>query len=391
MDKKPMKNTDEKSQKKGSQYLMVFFFMLIGAVCGVLMISYIDSILEGDISRAKALFVLVILIVGMYLAMFLQTIIHEAGHLVFGLLTGYRFSSFRIGNLMWVKADGKIKFRRMSVAGTGGQCLMCPPDMVDGKIPFVLYNLGGSLMNLIASLLFLLAWLVSQNVPYLPAVFLMAAVIGVGFALTNGIPMRLGTVDNDGYNAKSLGKSADALYSFWVQMKFAEQETHGVRMKNMPREWFRLPDEKGLQNSMTAVMAVMYENLLMDMHRFEEAEALIDQLREEDTAIVGLHSSLLVCDRLYCELIRGKNAEIIDKLRTKEQMKLMKQMKNFPSVIRTEYAYALLYEKNQTKAKQRKAQFEKCAKIYPYTGDIESERELLEIAGNICTSMNPAK
>jgi hypothetical protein len=289
---------------------------------------------------------------------------------------------------MWMKADGKIKFRRMSVAGTGGQCLMCPPDMVDGKIPFVLYNLGGSMMNLIASLLFLGAWFVSRNTPYLPTVFLMAAVIGVGFALTNGIPMRLGTVDNDGYNAKSLGKSADALYSFWVQMKFAEQQALGVRMKDMPKEWFDLPDEKGLQNSMTAVMAVLYENRLMDMHRFEEAEALIDQLREADTGIVGIYGCLLTCDRLYCELIRGKNAEIIDKLRTKEQLKLMKQMQKFPSVIRTEYAYALLYEKDQPKARQMKARFEKYAKNYPYTGDIESERELLEIAGNVQTQSN---
>jgi hypothetical protein len=244
------------------------------------------------------------------------------------------------------------------------------------------------MMNLIASLLFLGAWFVSRNTPYLPTVFLMAAVIGVGFALTNGIPMRLGTVDNDGYNAKSLGKSADALYSFWVQMKFAEQQALGVRMKDMPKEWFSLPDEKGLQNSMTAVMAVLYENRLMDMHRFEEAEAFIDQLREADTAIVGIYDCLLTCDRLYCELIRGKNAEIIDKLRTKAQVKLMKQMQKFPSVIRTEYAYALLYEKDMSKAEKLKARFDKCAKNYPYTGDIESERELLEIAGNVQTQSN---
>jgi hypothetical protein len=383
MDKKQTKKIGEKTQKKGSPYLVIAVYLLIGVICGILIVAYIFSASAEKLPFGRFLFMCCILLVGMYLAMFLQTIIHEAGHLVFGLLTGYRFSSFRIGNLMWVKVDGKIKFRRMSVAGTGGQCLMCPPDMVDGKIPFVLYNLGGSMMNLIASLLFLGAWFVSRNTPYLPTVFLMAAVIGVGFALTNGIPMRLGTVDNDGYNAKSLGKSADALYSFWVQMKFAEQQALGVRMKDMPKEWFRLPDERGLQNSMTADLAVLYENRLMDMHRFEEAEALIDRLQEADTAIVGIYGCLLTCDRLYCELIRGKNAEIIDKLRTKAQVKLMKQMQKFPSVIRTEYAYAMLYEKDQLKAKQLKARFEKCAQNYPYTGDIESERELMEIAGNV--------
>lgn len=32
---------------------------------------------------------------------------------------------------------------------------MNPPDMVDGKIPYILYNLGGSLMNFISALKFL--------------------------------------------------------------------------------------------------------------------------------------------------------------------------------------------------------------------------------------------
>jgi hypothetical protein len=63
-------------------------------------------------------------------------------------------------------------------------------------------------------------------------------------------------------------------------------------------------------------------------------------------------------------------------------------MQKFPSVIRTEYAYALLYEKDLPKAEKLKARFEKCAKNYPYTGDIESERELFEIAGNVQTQSN---
>jgi hypothetical protein len=60
-------------------------------------------------------------------------------------------------------------------------------------------------------------------------------------------------------------------------------------------------------------------------------------------------------------------------------MKFMKQMRKFPSVIRTEYAYALLYEKDASKAERIEAQFAKCAKHHPYPSDIESERELLQI------------
>ena len=58
----------------------------------------------------------------------------------------------------------------------------------------------------------------------------------------------------------------------------------------------------------------------------------------------------------------------------KEQKKFMKSMKNFPSVLRTEYVYALLCEKDTVKADKVKNQFEKCAKTYPYQNDVQSER-----------------
>ena len=79
-------------------------------------------------------------------------------------------------------------------------------------------------------------------------------------------------------------------------------------------------------------------------------------------------------------MIHEKNNEIIDKLYNEEQIKFMKQMRRFPTVIRTEYAYTLLYRNDVDKAAQIKEQFEKCVKAYPYASDIESERELLEIA-----------
>jgi len=57
-------------------------------------------------------------------------------------------------------------------------------------------------------------------------------------------------------------------------------------------------------------------------------------------------------------------------------------MKKFPSILRTEYAIALLYENNKEKANIIKAEFEKIAKTYPYQNDIISERELLDYIDN---------
>ena len=146
-----MREKPKKRKIVWQQYIAIGFFMLIGAVCGVLMMMYIE---QGD-GAGKPLHEKILSLIGlflvMYVAIFMQLMIHEAGHLVFGLLSGYKFSSFRIFSFMWIKEGEKIKLRRLSIAGTGGQCLMSPPDMVDGRIPLVLYNLGGSLMNMIAT------------------------------------------------------------------------------------------------------------------------------------------------------------------------------------------------------------------------------------------------
>lgn len=59
----------------------------------------------------------------------LQTAIHEAGHLVGGLLSGYRFTSFRIFDLMLVKdAGGKLRLRRLAVAGSDGHVRFLAAD-----------------------------------------------------------------------------------------------------------------------------------------------------------------------------------------------------------------------------------------------------------------------
>lgn len=375
----------EKKKRKvqWQQYIAMIFFVLVGAGCGVLMAEYIDKLGGTDTSTGEYLFMLALLLVEMYAAIFLQIIIHEAGHMVFGFLTGYRFSSFRIGSFMWVNDNGKLQFKRLSLAGTGGQCLMNPPDMKEGKIPYILYNLGGSIMNVITAILFFGLYLICTEVPMLSILLLMLSIIGIAFALMNGVPMRMGTVDNDGYNALSLGKEKEALRSFWVQMKVSNEQIKGIRLKDMPDEWFEVPSDEAMKNSMIAVMGVFACNRLIDQKRFQEADALMEKIINMKTGIVGLHRSLLVCDRIFCELIGENRAEKIDRMLDKQQKKFTKAMKKFPSVIRMEYAYALLHDRDLTKAEEIKEKFEQIAKTYPYRSDIESERELMATADEV--------
>lgn len=382
------KITDSESAKKKvnwKKYIVMALALLFGGACGYFLAMYANTVTGPDDFWAGFL---ILLLLSLYVAVCLQIVIHEAGHLVFGLLTGYCFVSFRIADFMWIRENGRLRFRRQSIAGTGGQCLMSPPDMAeDGSFPVVLYNLGGSLMNLGTGLVcFAGFWLLHREKGLLPAFLLMMSAAGILFALINGIPIHSQMVDNDGYNALSLGKNPAAMRALWIQLKMNEQMAAGFRLRDMPQEWFALPSGEEMKNSMTAALAVFACNQLMDEQRFEEADHLMKELLEKDTAIPGLHRVLLNCDRIYCELVRDSGRKTTDRLLDENQKKMMKAMKTYLSVIRTEFTYALLAERDTAKAEKLRKRFEKSAKAWPYPGDVRSERELLETAERISES-----
>ncbi len=355
-----------KKKTRWQQYIATGFLIMIGIICGLVMADHIES-LAG-------------LILGMYAALFFHIIVHEAGHLLFGLLTGYQFQSFRIASFMWRKENGRLKLRRISISGTGGQCLMSPPDLKDGKMPLVLYNLGGSIVNTAVGFLFLTAYLLLPDIAFLSPLLLIFAVVGFMIAMMNGIPMRMGTVDNDGYNAFAISKNREAVEAFWIQLKVVEQTSKGMRVKDMPAEWFAMPSDESLKNSMVAVRGVLACNRWMEEGKFEEADAHMAHLLEIESGIVGLHRDLLMCDRIFVELIGQNRPQVIENMQSKQLEKFMKSMKRYPAVLRTQYALALLWEEDSAKAEAILREFDKMAETYPYPQEIESERELMQIA-----------
>ena len=354
--------------------------MLSGAImmitCGV--IGFFGArIIDSHLSDGNPLINMLIMLGGIYLAFFTQIILHEAGHLIFGLATGYRFVSFMAFGIIWTKgADGKLRAGRMQLAGAGGQCLMAPPDYHDGDYPFTLYNLGGVLMNLITAGIFaLLARLIP--VTWLQLLLLGQVCIGVAFALLNGLPIPVEAVQNDGKHLLCIRKDEVARRAFWVQMSLAAASAQGVRLKDMPEDWFApLPEDK-MDNAIVSAVAVLNTSRLMDKLDFEGAEAEIRRLLAREKGILGLYKMTMGCDGAVCELIAGRPGDLTDGLATKENQQLMKAMKAHPAILRTQYAIALLKEKDAAKAEKLLADFEKAAKKHPNPQEIVGERELI--------------
>ena len=132
-----MKQTSIKKQKpKKRAYIKILFSPIIGFFCGIFLVKYLKESGSSYNSIGSYLFMLGAALLMLSGAIYLNIILHEAGHLLFGLFFGFQFSSFRIGSLMLIKENGTIRLRKMAITGTAGQCLMNPPELKKGKWPF---------------------------------------------------------------------------------------------------------------------------------------------------------------------------------------------------------------------------------------------------------------
>jgi hypothetical protein len=297
---------------------------------------------------------------------------------VFGLLSGYKFRSFRVFSLMLVKTETGLKWKRFNLAGTGGQCLMAPPDLTDGTMPYKLYNYGGALMNLIAAALFGLLFLVSSRIGPWAAFSLLMVAMNVYMALVNGLPLLTRMIPNDGYNAIHLGRDPAALRAFWSQLKINELiQGEEKRLRDLDPSLFETAERADLSNALTVSQLVNAENRAMDTHDFEEARRLIALLNGPDTALNGLYRSFVTLDTVFLDILeKGAEADV-SALETKEMKNFRKAMKDFPTVIRTEYAVAKAVKGDEAEAAECLKRFDALEKTYPTKTDLDSERELM--------------
>ena len=194
--------------------LQILGIMIVGRIIG-----YAVGKIAGDsLSSVDKPNIILFLITGV-IAFILHIIVHEAGHLVFGLLSRYKFVSFRVFDFKIIKDEnGKLNFRYEKIAGTGGQCLMRAPEYVEGKFKYKLYLLGGVIFNVLFSIVF---WLI------LPSYYtLLFALIGFTLAFLNLIPMGF----NDGMTFYHASKDETTRFVLYLQLEYVYYQSIGKNL-----------------------------------------------------------------------------------------------------------------------------------------------------------------
>ena len=339
--------------------------LLMGTLIGVVAVGGTLFLLEGreglvnvmrklgDVPLIDFAVPILVAFVAMFVAIFLHIVLHEAGHLLMGLATDYRFSSFRIASIAFVRREGRLKIRRYKLAGTGGQCLMLPPECPSERVPFFWYNAGGVMMNVALALVSLSFLMTCDLSMWWTELCLMMFIVGMFLAVINGIPMRPGGVQNDGMNILILCRVPEKRRDFIRQLQIVATATEGKRMSELPAEWFDFSPVDDYKDYLRLASRLNHQARLIDEGNFLAAHVAVEDLLQHFDELPKLIQFELAGEYVFTELLTENRKEFIDKYWTKEQVDYVRNSARFSSAKqRILFAYALFAEKDADKAQQ---------------------------------------
>ena len=333
---------------------------------------------------------IVISILSLAVCLVLHTILHEVGHLLFGLLTKYRFSSFRVFCWMVVKEAGGLRLRRYNIAGTMGQCIMLPPSASEAT-PYFWYNAGGVLVNLflVAASLLLLRTFDCGIV--LTAFLIMMAFVGGFMGFMNGLPLKLNGLSNDGRNIMLLKRRPAYRRYFASTLLVVDAQNRGVRVKDMPAEWF---DDKPLEHPdeiFDVSQRLLWLCRLEDGGKYAEAHAVAEDIAAHEEQLPPLYRLEFNGERTLIELLTSARKEVIEKIWTKELERHLRQNSKYSAgkcVIL--YAYELLFRRDVEAASQYLQLLKSRKSKFPYPGEVRMAEKMTEDIDALAKSQGSA-
>ncbi len=371
--------SENKKKKKSAANKAALIPMLVGGIGGFFIGMFLAE--NGMNKLAIPVWAELLYIIAVF---FVIIVIHEAGHLVMGLATGYKFVSFRIGPFTLIKENGRIKLRLYTVMGTAGQCLLMPPETDSPEnAPYFLYHLGGGLFNIVTAAICGIFMLITDS-KTADLLLGTAVALSLFLGLTNLIPMGKSSA-NDGTNLYLLKRSPVLRRVLYNQLYINGLLYQGVLPRGIPSEYFSDIVDDGKMGVHSCVMPMLQGALAVDIKDFTAAQAKFEYILsdENEEKLIPIYRNECTCELMFCKIMNGASAEEIDELYDKNLQSYVKQMKSTHiAKRRLLYAYYLMCKNDAASAEKEYDASQKMRKTYPCKGELESELELIEYVKN---------
>lgn len=225
----------------------------------------------------------------------LQIILHEIGHLIGGVITGWKLLYIQIHTLVINKASKGLSIQL--VDSNGYQCIMYPKSLFSGA---KLYTMGGCIINLISSLIGTSILLTTSMSP-IPWLYIWCfSIFGMGMLLMNGIS-RTNRICNDKacYNILQSSKNAGLCHN--AQLLIAKELMDGFTYSQIGAELICLcPDI--VKNDIEAYHAILEYYYYLDIGDYPRMEQSLSKIKHTDQISKQIND-IIDMERIYCLLL----------------------------------------------------------------------------------------
>jgi len=294
-----------------------------------------------------------------YIICFTSIIMHEFGHLLFGLNAKLTFISFNILSFTFCIENNKLKIKKEAkIPGVLGYCNMTTEkNKKYNKNSIKLYYMGGIIFNIILVFISIVLIIFTNNI-YLKLIYILNVGINIYLAINNAIP----TITKSGVNTDALQiiyYSDDEEYINtmsklqMLQILLAK----GCELKNIDNNLFSNPQT--FKTNSDVLNAMLYVDYLSAKKQYKKASEYAKKILEEAQEILSKKDIMtLKLQLMNCIFYSNDDLNQIKKIYDEEIKKYLDLMgKAVPVYIGISYMYSTLIEKNEENSKKYLNQF----------------------------------
>lgn len=291
---------------KRSQRLVIFI-VLVALGFAYFQINHIGL---SDIVNEIPFWRLIISMFVMSFTVYLHIFLHEAGHLLFGKLTGYQLISFQTPLFRYTAKTRSFSREKSRVQGMAGQCLMSPPPKkaYEDK-PYFLYLAGGLIINLLtAIILYGSSFIFSGELGFY---FFLFSLLPFYFFMANSFPIGY----TDGQLLRHIKQSDVSKVLYFKQLELNALLEAGVTFNALPDELFaEVHSGKAKESLFGEYHYIIAYQRLLDAADFPAADRLLMDYQSQWNYLESIYVRNLACEFLFCHAIFGRKKEAKDLL-----------------------------------------------------------------------------
>ena len=311
------------------------------------------------------------------ISLVLQYWFHTLGHWLFGQLSGFRLICISFLRQVHVKERNKIITRAALPESLLTTCLMAPRQS-SSRISYTIYWLGGTIANLIVSLLSLLILVVLRwHLDTILGCFGFSMFqAGVFFTFLNALPMYHGCLPNDGLKALMMHKDPRLRAVFTKNLRILSWLSDAKLPLDQIPESLLMHEPLSKKDPFTAALMLRQYELLLWRGSRKEARGVLTWLYENMNYFPEEWQLRILQESIFVLAGDNRDPNLVTQLMNEERIAYFEEIHS-PESLRCLFAWALYSQDNKEKAGAYESAAIKATGKVPFRPAAEAWRRMI--------------